>query len=427
MDLLQTFPHTEGTITFLILMDFIHKAYVKHDTLVKDRLYYATYVVSFLRIWRQWLIHNKLNLSSFITSNCYECLEINLVLLLRLTINGKAENIFEQNSQVDENFFRKVRSYTGVESTIVNCTMLTFMSRVHKICYEEKAMKELGDVISFPTLEKRNKYQKKNPELLSDFEICEITNKAISDAQRKAKEFGMNCREVEIEKWLKPVSGRRLDENVSSGTEVERNLLRIDDNLDLDDDRDVEYSINIDDMQFLNENSNDSFLNLTDDRKVHKKSLVWNLQQDRINISKDIRSRFIPKKAVTVTSTSENKNHLYRSTIISKGDYVVIKLNQIFYFGCVLNFRYVDETAKCRTIHYNDFVEVDSKDEKIKHKIGMCIEPMYELRHLEKVPVNNINKLYLLNDYFCHAKHNVDFSSPEVKDLMNNLLKTHLT
>jgi hypothetical protein len=75
---------------------------------------------------------------------------MNLVMLLKLAQESKASNIDEMNSQVCESFFRRLRSYTGVESTIVNCTLKSFTTRFNKMQFEEKVVSEISDEIEFP-------------------------------------------------------------------------------------------------------------------------------------------------------------------------------------------------------------------------------------------------------------------------------------
>jgi hypothetical protein len=96
------------------------------------------------------MYNKKINQKHFITMNAWEGLEINLVLLINLIIRSKAHNIHEMNSQIREAFFRLLRSYTTIESTIVNFSMKGLTSRMHIIELEEHIIYRLKDKITFP-------------------------------------------------------------------------------------------------------------------------------------------------------------------------------------------------------------------------------------------------------------------------------------
>lgn len=216
----------------------------------------------------------------------------------------------------------------------------------------------------------------------------------------------------------------RSRENESSEFENEvddiNEIDEMDEVYDMDADEDVEELFKVDDLIFSNENSTDSFLTLVDGRKIHKKSLVYSLQHDKINIGSDTHSRFIPKKAITVSNSIHKEELLYKNDVISKGDFIILKLGNVCYFGCVLNFCFVNETSKSRSVYFNDFV--DLKDEKLFHKIGVTLEPTFELKKHQKVPVNMITKPFLLKDYICHAQQDVNFLGSEVKNLLKFFL-----
>jgi hypothetical protein len=184
----------------------------------KDRVFNAVYVVQFLRIWRQWLYDNKLSAKAhFITTNSWEGLEINLVWLLKMIKNSTADKIFEHSSQNCEKTFRKIRSYTGVESTVVNCTMKGFISRIHKIDLCEKIMSDLEDELEFPSSSKKRKTFS-NEKTLPSNGLMLIIGNAISEAIRKASLLGMRCDKIELYRFLKPM---KEDETVSEDNDDE--------------------------------------------------------------------------------------------------------------------------------------------------------------------------------------------------------------
>ena len=60
---------------------------------------------------------------------------------------------------------------------------------------------------------------------------------------------------------------------------------------------------------------------------------------DRINISNDLRKRFVSKKSITITSNDNNITPAWKGEIVSKGDFVLIKSNDRKLFGRAFNFK----------------------------------------------------------------------------------------
>lgn len=159
--------NTEATLLYLRLIKSVLIAYVNEDSSVRQRIFHAVYAVHFIRIWRQWLHNNNISTKHFMTKNSWEGLEINLILLLQFSLENKSENIYFHNSQVNESFFRLLRSYTGMENMVVNVSMKGFISRVHKIELEEFLMSDLSlsNKFKFPKVIANQSY-KQNPKLI---------------------------------------------------------------------------------------------------------------------------------------------------------------------------------------------------------------------------------------------------------------------
>lgn len=128
------------------------------------------------------------------------------ILLIKLAIEDNAENIFLMNSQEVESFFRKLRSFSGVEIMTVNWSIKGFISKVHRIQLDEKITNDLKDNFEFPKLIAREKKQRQPKAHLSRQDIEEIAKNASDDAATKAYQLGMACETLTPEKFLKTVS-----------------------------------------------------------------------------------------------------------------------------------------------------------------------------------------------------------------------------
>ena len=166
------------------------------------RIFHAVYVVQFLRIWRQWLHDNSLSEKSFVTKNAWDGLEIDLILLIKMAMLNKAENSYIWNSQPAEGFFRQARSFTGIESTIVNFTMKTLLFRIQ---LEERLMRDLSISLNlkFPKILKREKLHCSANAILTRNDIETIIDQAMNASIIDAENIGMRCKEVNPENFLK--------------------------------------------------------------------------------------------------------------------------------------------------------------------------------------------------------------------------------
>jgi hypothetical protein len=213
LNLLRKLERTEGTVAFLELIKSVLIAYVNSDTSLPDRIYHAAFAIQFIRIWRQWLHENNISAEYFITMNSWEGLELNFVWLLKMTINSKANDIDEQSSQKCEGTFRTVRSFTGVESTVVNCSMKSFLSRIHKIELNQKMMVDLKEHVEFPKMNEQKLKQQKPKIVISQEEIETIIDRAVFDAAERASHLGMVCPAVKPELFLKKVKSKESTQN----------------------------------------------------------------------------------------------------------------------------------------------------------------------------------------------------------------------
>lgn len=212
MNLLVKMKNTEGTIMFLKLIKSVLIAYVHENSSTRQRIFNAVFVVQFIRIWRQWIANNDISVKHFITQNAWEGLELNLILLLKLALEGKCSYIYLHNSQINESFFRLMRSYTGAENMVSNVSIKSFIHRVHKIELEEQLMTELSDFgLNFPKLVSRQKTQPKESETLTRLQIETIAKDAMNYAINEAKSVGMSVHKISLKMFLKPVTNVTCD------------------------------------------------------------------------------------------------------------------------------------------------------------------------------------------------------------------------
>lgn len=145
--------------------------------------------------------------------------------MLKLALDDKAENIYFFNSQINEAFFRLLRSYTGMDSMIVNCSMKGFISRVHRIQLEEIIMKELEQQFKFPKLLSREKHLPKSKGNLTRNQIEGIIDDALTYASNQAKEIGMTVPEIHLTNFLKSVKMDTFDDQELDELDPEEDLL----------------------------------------------------------------------------------------------------------------------------------------------------------------------------------------------------------
>lgn len=141
IDLLkQHVPKSAGTVKFLEILQNIIDAFMNKNLSPEDRLKKMWYSIFILRLWRQYILgKKKLTLkNNFLSQNCYTCLELNahsLILILLYLKKTNQPQLFQPyrfNSQSCEAFYRKIRSFTTVFSTVANCTT-EILGRVKKI------------------------------------------------------------------------------------------------------------------------------------------------------------------------------------------------------------------------------------------------------------------------------------------------------
>ena len=326
------------------------RAYSYSDTKTVDRIYYGAYVLVFIRIWKTFLLNRQLSSKDFfITQNSWDGIEINFMMLLKLCIEQNAHNFHEFNSQKCERFFRLLRSYTSTESTIINVSMKDFITRICKIEYEEKVMRELQDVIVFPKAIRRSTVSRRERENINNEEIENAIQKGFEDAKKKAIMLGMDCLEINMKTLIKPVKQNCVAQEDEDDNE-DNNFFEIEENSQLPFD-DLNQN-NVELHNFLMVNKGDHLV------KMHKAKIVHMLQDDKVKISPDIRHRFIPKKTITIQEVTPNDNLVWKSEIISKGDAIILTYDNSICTGTVFCFRIENQRYQYNSTYSYDHINL---------------------------------------------------------------------
>lgn len=158
--LLESVPDSQGTRAYLKIMHLSIASFLDTGSDIKTRIYNIWYAVFFLRIWRNWIENHpdyKLG-ANFITTNCYNCLELNAHALINLICNFRENPILTQemfipslfSSQTCEKIFRATRSMTSTFSTVVNYSIKDIMQRLDRIKAVNNILNDLKDVVIFP-------------------------------------------------------------------------------------------------------------------------------------------------------------------------------------------------------------------------------------------------------------------------------------
>ncbi|KAG5672927.1 hypothetical protein PVAND_003015 [Polypedilum vanderplanki] len=411
LQLLSGMEETQGTVMYLKLICCGLKAYIDHETLLCDRVFNAVYLTYFIRLWHQSLN----NMNHFITQNCVDGLEMNLLWLLQLIFRGKAQNISEHSSQQCESTFRCVRSFTGVECTQISSTPMDLIHRLHKIELGEKIMFELKELIKFPIIEEREKKIKttlQESENVNWWNIVEVASKlAIEDALK----LGITCHDVQLERIIRPIV-LRYDQNESS--ETFSNQIELPNDLENEAD-DIDENLVLHEVEFLNQPSDDAFLSIkvgTEERKIKKTQLIWMLENNKIHINSDLRHRFIPRRVITIGSSSNNNDDYWKSEKITKGDNIILKNGDELLLGQVLNFKYLKERNKKSSIYYRDHVEIISSE-----NIGVFLNPLYIIQNNNKIDGES-DDYFDVTDYICHVKSHTIFPNEVLYDIIKNFI-----
>ena len=199
--LLKTIPEAKGTAVYVEMMKCVVDSYLDKSLSPLDRIEKAWYANFFARYWKQWmLLSDKYTLKdNFLTSNAYQCIELNAHALITFLMNAR-DNANSNDvvflpwllgSQTCERIFRSARSMSTVFSSVLNFSILGLLRRLHRLNIQSVLQADAAKSgIKFPQMEKN--LEKHGMRSYVAPTVADINNKdisgAVENALKKAKE-----------------------------------------------------------------------------------------------------------------------------------------------------------------------------------------------------------------------------------------------
>lgn len=202
----QNVENSAGTIAYVEIMQQLYEL-CESSLTSTERLRKWWFICFFVRGWRNWLIKIKKPLKHFISSNTYECIELNAHSYIAALINcrdqyeGKYFLPEYHNSQSCESYFRTARSLSTTQSTVINFTMRDFLQKAKRINTQEILSFKIKNEIILP----RMKDQPQTPQidvLPSNDVIEKIICISRQDALKKLSELGMQTINFKMDRLL---------------------------------------------------------------------------------------------------------------------------------------------------------------------------------------------------------------------------------
>lgn len=148
----------------------------------------------------------------FISSNLYNCIEINAHSLIKFILKLRSDNNSTMffptllGSQPCEKSFRQLRSMTTTQSTIINFSILDMLHRMNKIELQNEMMSKCS-FLKFPRHDRKTAAEQ--PELINlpnDAEIISLIEEAKEDATNDARDVGMLVSNTNFSCQVDPIS-----------------------------------------------------------------------------------------------------------------------------------------------------------------------------------------------------------------------------
>lgn len=138
---LLTLPEHQGTKFYLTLIQYVIDAYIDPTLTPMERIRKAWYVVLFCREWRIYveMCKDTKVKDDFITSNAFNCIELNAHNLIKFLMICRETNHPEMflvhllSSQDCEAFFRILRSLGTTNYTVINFTMDELLHKIRRV------------------------------------------------------------------------------------------------------------------------------------------------------------------------------------------------------------------------------------------------------------------------------------------------------
>lgn len=200
-------PGSEATILYIQICKYATTSFLDPNLTPVERVYRIWYVVYLLRIWRSYILSSKqYNLSeNFLTPNCYACIELNAIELIKLIIAlSEHPEIFHPNifdSQPCERTFRQLRSMGTMNYTKINFGVMELLHMIEKIELQNDIVHfKLANIIDFPRDKIAESTETPVSYLPSKQEIVHSISRAFQDAIQTAKEFELSFVPSDIRK-----------------------------------------------------------------------------------------------------------------------------------------------------------------------------------------------------------------------------------
>lgn len=366
---------SEGTVKFLEKCHQITSSYMQHDLSPLERLYRIWNAVHFLRIWRFWIKSTRLLSAeehdvdadaphytvdkNFITSNAYNCIEINAMSLIGLVKQFREENAPEKfvppmfSSQTCEQMFRQFRSMGTANFTKINFTMFELLNMARRVEIKNGIEQcELADVdIFFPRSKRAPKTRVFS--LPSDEEIEQALLRAKTHAIDEAKQFGMTVNLEDLNEFQFPASNFTIGDSQTGEDDIlPESDIEIEHLSDVSPDE-------IDESELSDLDEKSSFTLVTNEDgdvvRIRKSTYVWALSAPTRKMSND---RLIRVTAGAQTENDEPRRNPIRSAtrmnrntsesivetldVINIGDWCFFKKknHEQILIGVVLRFQY---------------------------------------------------------------------------------------
>lgn len=197
---------SEGTVKYLKVCRQITQSFLDPELEPLERVYMLWHSLYFLRAWRKWILRSQnddgtqqyIEVNNFITSNAFNCIELNAYGMLHLICkfrDSMQPELFLPglfSSQPCEKTFGQFRSMTTANWTKLNFSLhevFHLMSRIE--IQNDISQFKLADIVSFPRFQNR-KIRHKLHALPTNDQIQQVLDQAIRTAIIDAKDIGMD-------------------------------------------------------------------------------------------------------------------------------------------------------------------------------------------------------------------------------------------
>uniref|UniRef100_A0A8D8H5Y3 (northern house mosquito) hypothetical protein n=1 Tax=Culex pipiens TaxID=7175 RepID=A0A8D8H5Y3_CULPI len=198
-------------------MQLMHRSFIEENIEPLQRIYYIWTVNFFVRAWRNWIGLNRkrgLTYDQYVTTNAYNCVELNAHALIAFIRDCRDRNVPEQclvtflSSQPCEKLFGQLRTMASTNQTVVNFTIKELRAKLKRLQMKTCIMHKYNGEINFPSLEKFNNAHPTQV-LPNDIEITNEVSKAELTARQMLQSLGLSDGEIDFTDSLNLRSNNR--------------------------------------------------------------------------------------------------------------------------------------------------------------------------------------------------------------------------